>query len=147
MQLAPKRFLKLACAAGVVLFLVTVSACSASPEVTPSRLTAAEFAAQGNSICADLTEQLDDIFSIESGESGSTREQYRLANDASDASFEVLFELRPPVELEADFETLKEIQAERAEAAASRLPEPDLAERLGPPWDEATTRLGLDQCR
>lgn len=126
----------------LIVLLLAIGACSdsdaaiATEEATP--LSAEEFAEQGNQICVELTAQLEEI-----SEAGGEIVEF---NEARTAGFAELFALQPPADIEDDFERLKEIRQEFVDAGAERIPEPDIALRLGPEWDATAARLNLNDC-
>lgn len=130
--------------------IILVTACASDEgwvNFEPEPLTAENFSAQGNQICSELAAEVDAIVAEASGDDGFLDlEAYQLLDDTRDAAFAELFVLQPPAEFEEDFQTLKDVREEFAEAANERIPEPDISERLGPQWDAAATNLNLTDC-
>lgn len=110
-------------------------------------LAADEFVERGNQICRDLSTELKAILADRTGDDGFvSAEAYEAMEAARTASFGQLFILRPPAELEEDFQRLQEIRQEFVDAGGDRIPEPDINLRLGPEWEETATALNLTDC-
>lgn len=110
-------------------------------------LAADEFVERGNQICRDLSAELTTILADGTGEDGFvSAEAYEAMDAARTTSFGQLFILRPPAELEDDFQKLQEIRQEFEDVGGERIPEPDIDLRLGPEWEETATALNLTDC-
>lgn len=134
---------------GVVVALsLFVGACSSSVAVEAAApMSVADFQLEGNRICRGITADLQEIQDNEIDDAGFlTGDAYTQMDETRSAGFEQLFQMQPPAAFEADFDELKAIRREWAETANARIPEPDVNLRLGPQWDAAAGRLGLDDC-
>lgn len=136
------------CVALVISLVALIcAACSSRTGQVGERLDEETFVTEGNRICAELATQQAVIVETGIDDTGFLTAEARAdLNAAANEAFAELFALVPPLTLETRFDEMRRLREELTEAASARIPEPDVADRLGPQWDAATTALGLQAC-
>ena len=131
----------------VGFFALICAACTSTVEPLGEPLDEETFVAEATRICEALSAEQAAIAEAGQDDSGFlSTEALADLNAASSEAFAELFALVPPIELQTRFDEMRRVREELTEAASARIPEPEVAQRLGPQWEAATTAIGLTAC-